>query len=106
MSSGPDFTRKARRLVDSLFQHPELLHGTSLKPRHRQRWIYLGHEVEGGEVSRVRFGLMRHPRPYAFSRQSHQVAEYYTYDVAAGKVIREGGVNITRRQGVDADDPP
>ena len=52
---------------------------------------------------RLRFGIVRHPRPYGFSRQSHKVAEYYEYDVRARVLTREKGVNITRQQGKDAD---
>ena len=96
-------TRTARRRLGELFDTPEILAGTSLKPRHGGRWIYLGHETDGGEVARIRFGILRHPRPYAFSRQSHKVIEYYTYDVLKQEIGRERGVNITRARGKDDD---
>jgi hypothetical protein len=95
--------REARRLVAAAFARPELLRGTSLAPRHAARWVLLGYEAEEGRPVRIRFGILRHPRPYAFSRQSHKVLEEYLYDVAAGKVLRLGGFNVTRSKGKDAD---
>jgi hypothetical protein len=96
-------SRIARRLVAAVFTTPELLRGTSLAPRHAARWVLLGFEAEGGRPVRIRFGILRHPRPYAFSGQSHKVLEEYVYDVAAGKVVRRGGFNVTRSEGKDAD---
>ncbi len=93
--------RRARRLLDELFRRPDLLSGTSLRARHAGRWIHLGEEVEDGEISRIDFGILRHPRPYAFSRQSHKVIEYYTYHVREGRVERRQGVNVTRARGRD-----
>jgi hypothetical protein len=95
--------RAARRLVEALFQSPELLRGTSLEPRHGGRWILLRHESEHGQVVRVWFGILRHPRPYPFSRQSHKVIEDYLYEVRAAKVQRLSGLNLTREKGRDAD---
>jgi len=57
---------------------------------------------EGDRPARIRFGILRHPRPYAFSRQSHQVIEHYLYDVRAGKIERLQGFNVTRSRGEDA----
>ncbi len=94
--------REARRLVAEVFRDPALLAGTSLKPRHAARWVLVNHEVDGCRVVRVRFGIVRHPRPYAFSRQSHKVVEYYLYDVAARKLTRLEGRNITKERGEDA----
>ena len=50
------------------------------------------------------FGIVRHPRPYAFSRQSHAVIEYWIWDRAAGTLEVEKGLNLTRRRGEDATD--
>ena len=61
--------------------------------------MYVGHELESGRIARIRFGILRHPRPYPFSRQSHKVIEYYTYHVPEGRLERQRGVNITRRNG-------
>ena len=52
----------------------------------------------------IRFGILRHPRPYAFSRQSHEVIEYYTWDLSIPLVKVEEGLNLTRLQGQDACD--
>ena len=65
--------------------------------------LQIGQDVADGSVVRVRFGILRHPRPYAFSGQSHKVIEFYTYDVKARRVLRERGRNITRERGKDAD---
>lgn len=95
--------REARRLLAEAFRDPEILRGTSLAPRHRSRWVVLDAETEGGAVVRVRFGILRHPRPYPFSPQSHKVIEGYLYDVRARRIERLGGLNLTRAQGEDAD---
>ncbi len=95
--------RAARRLLGALFQSPELLRGTSLEPRHGGRWILLRPESEHGQVVRVWFGILRHPRPYPFSRQSHKVIESYLYEVGEGRVRRLSGLNLTREEGLDAD---
>ncbi len=96
--------REASRLVEDLFRDPELLRGTSLKPHHAGRWVHLGHETDDeGRVTAVRFGILRHPRPYAFSRQAHKVIEHYTYFVKQRTLTRERGFNITRDRGLDAE---
>lgn len=95
--------REALRLLRELFRSPELLSGTSLRPRHARRWIHVGHDVEEGEIARIHFGILRHPRPYRFSSQAHKVIEYWTFDVAASQVQRQRGINITRLHGRDAD---
>ena len=102
--------RRARELVADIFSHPERLAGTSLRRRHASRWVYVGHTVDDEEaaggtrkIATVRFGILRHPRPYSFSRQSHRVVEYYTLHVEEGRLEREKGVNLTRQDGRDAD---
>ena len=94
---------EARMLLARLFRSPDLLRGTSLQPRHAGRWILLEHERTDGEVTKVQFGILRHPRPYAFSPQSHKVIEVYRYDVKEGRVERVAGYNWTRGSGRDAD---
>ncbi len=97
-------TRKeARRLLAAAFRDPETLRGTSLAPRHASRWVLLEAESEGGYVVRIRFGILRHPRPYPYSHQCHKVLEYYLYDVRARRIERLGGLNLTRARGEDAD---
>jgi hypothetical protein len=96
--------RRARQLLNAALSSPEMLAGTSLKPRHRARCVMVGHDAEGDRVVRVHFGIVRHPRPYAFSRQSHKVLEYYIYDVEAGSISVTKGHNLTRADGKDADD--
>lgn len=95
--------REARRLLAAVFYSPEILRGTSLKQRHASRWILLDLDIEESRVVRIHFGILRHPRPYAFSRQSHKVIEHYLYDVAERRILRLEGHNITRESGRDAD---
>lgn len=95
--------REARRLLDEAFSARELLRGTSLRPQHHVRSQLVDFEEDGGRIVKIHFGILRHPRPYAFSRQSHHVIEYYVYDVAARRIEVVRGVNITRREGRDAD---
>ena len=96
--------REARRLLGEALRSPETLRGTSLKPRHAARAVVLGHDEVGDRVVRIHLGILRHPRPYAFSRQSHKVIEYYVYDVGAGEISIQKGHNLTRAEGKDADD--
>lgn len=96
--------RRARRLLDSLFDRGDLIGATSLRPRHRARAVVVGFDTdpEGG-VRVIRFGILRHPRPYAFSPQAHRVVEYWRWTVPDGIPERLRGVNLTRREGRDAD---
>ena len=95
--------RAARKILRAAFADPDLLRGTSLKPRHAARWVIRQVEADGEGVRRIWFGILRHPRPYAFSRQSHKVLESYVYDVANRRMTRLEGRNITRAEGRDAD---
>lgn len=97
---------RARRLVQALFEDPSRLQGTSLRRRHRNRWVLLDVDLDeaGAAILLVRFGILRHPRPYAFSSQSHKVVELYELDVRADKLRRCAGFNQTRSEGRDADD--
>ncbi|MCZ6793592.1 MAG: hypothetical protein O7J95_08275 [Planctomycetota bacterium] len=97
-------TRELQKLLDEAFGRPELLGPTSLKPRHRNRCVVLGHDEEGGEVARIHFAILRHPRPYAFSRQHHEVVELYVYDLDAERIEVVHGFNRTREEGRDAAD--
>ena len=96
--------KKCRRVLRDLFRNPALLKGTSLRPAHSSRCVFLGCEDDNGRVSEILFGIMRHPRPYAFSRQAHEVIEYYRYDLARSRIEVEKGINLTRLQGQDACD--
>jgi hypothetical protein len=85
-----------------MFESAEILGGTSLKPRHAARVVIVDHEETSGQILWIRFGILRHPRPYAFSRQSHNVVEYWLYDVRERSLRVEKGVNLTRLDGEDA----
>ena len=96
--------KRARELVRSLFDQPGLLAGTSLRRDHRGRVLYLRHELgDDGAIARVTFGLIRHPRPYPFSRQFHEVLELWTFHVTERRVERERGVNLSRARGTDGE---
>jgi len=94
--------RQARELLRTVFTRPELLRGTSLRPHHRGRCVVTDLKVEEERLVSVRFGIVRHPRPYAFSRQSHQVIEYYVYDVKTQALAILKGHNLTRESGEDS----
>lgn len=100
--SPPRRARKlARRELDRLFgEHSARLRGTSLRPKHRGRTQIL--HVEAGPL-RIHFGIVRHPRPYAFSQQFHEVLEVWCYDVESGRLERQKGVNLSRQRGEDGD---
>jgi len=99
----PQERARARAEIDRLFrERPELLRGTSLRPEHRGRTQLL--EVQdGGAV--ILFGIVRHPRPYAFSRQSHQVLEMWRFSPAEGRLERVRGIDLSVRGGDDGEPP-
>ena len=91
--------RQGRQELDQLFlKHPLRLRGTSLRPKHRSRTQVL--EVEAAPL-RIWFGILRHPRPYGFSQQFHEVLEVWRYEPAAGSLEREKGHNLSRERGED-----
>jgi len=96
--------KKARRKLCQAFQDTGLLSGTSLKPHHYSRSVLVDFETRDGGIEIIRFGILRHPRPYAFSKQSHEVIEYYRYDIGECRIKVEEGLNLTRLHGQDACD--
>ena len=96
--------RRARSLLETTLRDPRKLAGTSLRPRHAGRAVLVDFVEEDGEIRSIRFGVLRHPRPYAFSRQSHEVLEYWSWDATTDRFERLQGVNLTRRSGKDASD--
>ena len=49
----------------------------------------------------VFFGIVRHPRPYAFSSQHHAVLELWCWHADEGRLERLKGRNLTREAGED-----
>ncbi|MGE3165650.1 MAG: hypothetical protein AB7O52_12140 [Planctomycetota bacterium] len=96
---------RARALVRAQFDHPDGLRGTSLRPEQRGRVDVVDFEVADGQLRRVRFTILRHPRPYPFSRQHHLVMQLYSLDVAAGRLTHEQSLNLSRLQGRDGEPP-
>ena len=96
-------TRRARRVLRGLFDEPDLLRGTSLQSRHRRRVYLQDFETDDGELAAVVFTILRHPRPYPFSRQHHEVMELYRYDVRERHLSRQKGLNLSRLKGRDGE---
>jgi len=94
-------SRLANRKLREIFQEKELLEGTSLLRKHAGRCLILDKVVKDNEVIQLRFGILRHPRPYPFSRQFHEVVEYYRYHAHPERLEREGSVNVSRLEGGD-----
>lgn len=94
--------RQAWRILREAFADGGALVGTALKPYHAGRCVIQKFDVVENRIERIDFGIVRHPRPYAFSQQSHKVLEFYTYDVACAVMIRHRGENLTRSAGEDA----
>lgn len=94
--------READATLDAIFASPDLLKGTSLRPDHRGRVqiLDLTHAPE-----RIGFGIVRHPRPYAFSKQFHEVVELWIWHATERRLERAKGINLTRQRGSDGDPP-
>ncbi len=61
------------------------------------------HDVEQDRVARVFFTILRHQRPYAFSRQVHEVLELWRLDVDTMRAERIEGSNLSRARGTDGE---
>jgi hypothetical protein len=94
--------RESERALDELFARPDLLAGTSLRRDHRSRVQLLD---LSRAPARIGFGIVRHPRPYAFSRQFHEVVELWIWHRDEQRLERTKGINLTRRRGSDGDPP-
>jgi len=90
--------RAAERALDLLFRDAALLATTSLRPDHRARCQLLDWNDAPNCIG---FGIVRHPRPYSFSRQRHEVVELWRFEPGARRVERVKGVNLTRAGGGD-----
>ena len=97
--------REARRLMLSLFDDPQNLTGTSLRPKHRGRVDLHGVEVSGDTLVSLTFTILRHPRPYPFSHQYHKVVESYRYTLPDGPLERGRSLNLSRLEGRDGEPP-
>lgn len=95
--------RRSRQELRRLFdQRRDLLRGTSLRPEHGSRVQLLDARDQPWEIL---FGIVRHPRPYVFSRQSHEVLEVWCYRVAGPQLERLSGHNLTVERGEDGEAP-
>ena len=94
--------RDATRALDELFARPDLLAGTSLRRDHRSR-VQLLDLSQAPRV--IGFGIVRHPRPYAFSRQFHEVVELWVWHADERRLERVKGINLTRARRSDGEPP-
>ena len=95
--------REARRRLAEIFANPALLRGTSLRPEHRSRVMVTRVEADGERLTRIFFSIIRHPRPYAFSRQVHEVLEVWQLDLPEMKVRRADALNLSRLRRTDGE---
>lgn len=93
--------RRVRRVLGALFERDDVLANCSLRADHRTRADLRDYELDGERVAVVYFTVLRHPRPYAFSQQRHEVMELYRYDVEAGEVTVHDSINLTRLRNRD-----
>lgn len=80
-----------------MFLRRDLLEQARLAPRHRGRVVVLESDVvDPGEVTRVMFGIVRHPKAHPLAPRGEEVLEIIEYDVAAQVLKVVGGRNLTR----------
>ncbi|MEC9477435.1 MAG: hypothetical protein VX764_10395 [Planctomycetota bacterium] len=97
--------QRARSILRGIFQQPERLQETSLKPSHFGRCDVVDVESEDTEIRSITFQILRHPRPHPFSRQYHLVAERWKISLPDGRPERCGSVNLSRLRGRDGEPP-
>jgi hypothetical protein len=95
-------TRSRRELRRLFEERRDLLRSTSLRPEHGNRVQLLDTRDQPWEIL---FGIVRHPRPYTFSKQSHEVVEVWCYRVEQQQVERLTGHNLTVERGEDGEAP-
>jgi len=88
----------ARAALDELFtRRPELLAAGRLKPHHRGRATILEFECEAdGDVRRVLFGIVRHPKAHPLAPRGDEVLELLEYHPLEGTLAVVGSRNLTR----------
>lgn len=91
--------RAARRELDRLFfETPELLPAARLSPKHRGRVSILESDMdEHGSVTRVLFGIIRHPKPHPLAPRGDEVLELIEYLPAERRLGNVGARNLTRQ---------
>ena len=95
--------RRARKMIREMFDDGEILKGTSLRRAHRSRVDLFDFEMRDGDLTRIGFTILRHPRPYAFSSQHHEVVELYRYEPKQRRLRREKSLNLSRVKGRDGE---
>jgi len=97
--------RRARAELRRILSDPSRLAGTSLRPAHAARADLVRFEAEGDVLRVLEFTILRHPRPYPFSRQHHLVAELWRIELPGGRPERLRGLNLSRLAGEDGRPP-
>ena len=99
--------RRQRRLawktLRELFCHPGRLQGTSLRPSQGGRADLVEFKAVGEELLWLRFTILRHPRPYPFSRQFHEVMQLYHFQVPEQQLSHLRSLNMSRQLGRDGE---
>ena len=97
--------RMAWQALRELFDHPDRFASTSLRPSHRGRVDLRDFETAGEEIISIDFTILRHPRPYPFSRQHHEVVQFYRYELREEAVRHMKSLNLSRLKGEDGQPP-
>ena len=84
--------------LDRLFlERSELLPQGRLKRRHRNRCNLLEIDLDdGGEVERLLFGIIRHPKTHPLAPRGDEVLELLEYRPREGTLQVAGSRNLTR----------
>ncbi len=93
----------AWRTLRDLFCHRSRLQGTSLRSSQGGRADLVEFKVVEEELVWLRFTILRHPRPYPFSRQFHEVMQLYHYEVSGQRLTHLRSLNLTRKHGRDGE---
>jgi hypothetical protein len=89
---------RASRELDRLFdERPDVLREGRLRARHRRRLVILEIEEDEGRISRLRVGIVRHPKAHPMQPRGEEVLEILDYHVEPPRIEVVGSRNLTRR---------
>ena len=86
------------RVLEQLFREkPAVLAQGRLKPRHLNRVHLLEVDLDQhGVVTRLLFGIVRHPKAHPMAPRGEEVLELLDYRPAEETLEETGGANLTR----------
>ncbi|UCF66590.1 MAG: hypothetical protein JSV80_12460 [Acidobacteriota bacterium] len=92
--------RLASRRLDELFStRPDLLRCGRLRTEHRHRVNILEIDAdESGEVQRILFGIIRHPKAHPLAVRGEEVLELLEYRPVDQRLSVAGSRNLTRQR--------